>query len=83
MVDKSEKPSVPSKPKTDSPKPSPGLTRAQILKSLQLKPIGPVRGLPIVGKGGLKPFRPPPDGTKAIPANVRLQKNLRPPLERK
>jgi hypothetical protein len=47
------------------PEPSPGLTRDQILKSIYQKPIGPRTGRPIIGAGGLKPFRPPPPGTKA------------------
>ena len=46
-------------------KPSPGLTKEQILKSIYQKPQGPVRGLPVVGAGGYKPFRPPPEGTVA------------------
>lgn len=47
------------------PKPSPGLTKAQILKSIHQKPVGPHVGKPVVGAGGFKPFRPPPPGTKA------------------
>ena len=59
-------------------KPSPTLSKQAILRSLNTKPIGPIRGRPIVGAGGLKPFIPPPDGTKAVPFKFG-KKVLRPP----
>lgn len=81
-----EKTDSPMPPRTDDvsapvpkSKPSPGLTKDQIMKSLVTKPMGPVIGKPVVGAGGLKPFRPPPEGTKAVPYKVK-PKVLRPPL---
>ena len=59
-------------------KSSPILSKQDILRSLNTKPIGPVRGRPVVGAGGLKPFIPPPDGTKAVPFKLG-KKVLRPP----
>jgi len=59
-------------------KPSPTLSKQDILRSLNTKPMGPVRGMPVVGAGGLKPFVPPPDGTRAVPFKLG-KKVLRPP----
>lgn len=56
----------------------PALTKQQIIQSLRQKSIGPVRGQPVVGAGGYKPFRPPADGTVAKPFTRFGPKPLRP-----
>ena len=76
--------SPPQTDKLDKPidKSSPGLTKEQILKSIYQKPMGPVKGRPIIGAGGYKPFKKPPEGTKAKPFKLSSHKSLRPPQTR-
>lgn len=60
-----------------TPKQSPVLTKEQILKSLSMRKPGPRQGKAFVGKGGLKPYRRPADGTKPNLLNNRTRKPLR------
>lgn len=57
--------------------PSPAHTKKLIAKSLMQKSVGPVYGKPILGKGGLKPYRPPEPGIKTVPILNRFRKPLR------
>lgn len=60
----------------------PGLSQSDIIKSLNLKKLGPRQGKSFVGKGGLKPYRKPADGTKIVSTNIRFRKPLRAPKQR-
>ena len=48
-----------------------------VASSLKQKPLRPTAGKPIIGAGGIKPFRAPPPGTKSKSFVPRFRKPLR------